>query len=505
MDKAVRKDEVTGDVIPGVTNFAAGDLKIGGFDVTSGGGAGLYPGQAPVVNYSIPKFYGTDGAALYKSPLTIDSSGNLYTNNGNVYLGTGVLRAYGQVRAYGGLKLQNDYLDCNSQTIKNCSGLYMSIGGRIYMNGESVYTQGGDVDFDTTGNLLQLANINGNPVADHLNPDTVSQAEAEAGTATDDRLWTAERVAQAIAALGGGGAGGATGDIQFNEAGGLIGTPDVNDFFQFKKGYGQFQCFYGNGPTDPTTQYGKGCWAGGYSSGTQLSSGVYLYSGTKGSLAFGAFRNDESSNTNVGIKTASGDVYGSIMGGDIRRSSGNTGRTGVYCRYTNGSIVWGRSQRNAGGGGYAGMYTKNADGCIVGGYAENAEIKGYYAAGSIAWGHAENGNKIEVRGDGGLAMGHALNNYIRAYSGAWAVGTADVAAIYANYPNNFQFGPGNISFYGYATTVLHVSDSAGYNNGVTLYGNAPGSAFPPNGSIWQAGGYVYIRSNGNSVKIVACP
>jgi len=34
---------------------------------------------------------------------------------------------------------------------------------------------------------------------------TVSQAEAEAGTATNDRIWTAERVAQAIAALGGGG------------------------------------------------------------------------------------------------------------------------------------------------------------------------------------------------------------------------------------------------------------------------------------------------------------
>jgi hypothetical protein len=37
---------------------------------------------------------------------------------------------------------------------------------------------------------------------------TVSQAEAEAGTATTVRNWTAERVAQAIAALAGGGGGG---------------------------------------------------------------------------------------------------------------------------------------------------------------------------------------------------------------------------------------------------------------------------------------------------------
>ena len=37
--------------------------------------------------------------------------------------------------------------------------------------------------------------------------DTVSQAEAEAGTSTSPKIWTPERVAQAIAALGGGGGG----------------------------------------------------------------------------------------------------------------------------------------------------------------------------------------------------------------------------------------------------------------------------------------------------------
>lgn len=38
--------------------------------------------------------------------------------------------------------------------------------------------------------------------------EVVPQAEAEAGTATTERIWTAQRVAQAIAALGGGGGGG---------------------------------------------------------------------------------------------------------------------------------------------------------------------------------------------------------------------------------------------------------------------------------------------------------
>lgn len=46
-------------------------------------------------------------------------------------------------------------------------------------------------------------------------PSTVSQAEAEAGTATTDRLWTAERVSQAIVALGGGGGGGGDGALMW--------------------------------------------------------------------------------------------------------------------------------------------------------------------------------------------------------------------------------------------------------------------------------------------------
>ena len=39
------------------------------------------------------------------------------------------------------------------------------------------------------------------------NPAVVSQADAEAGTSVDERIWTAQRVKQAIDALGGGGSG----------------------------------------------------------------------------------------------------------------------------------------------------------------------------------------------------------------------------------------------------------------------------------------------------------
>ena len=40
---------------------------------------------------------------------------------------------------------------------------------------------------------------------EEANPDVVSQVEAEAGVATTERIWTAERVKQAIVALGGSG------------------------------------------------------------------------------------------------------------------------------------------------------------------------------------------------------------------------------------------------------------------------------------------------------------
>lgn len=53
----------------------------------------------------------------------------------------------------------------------------------------------------TFSNLLVSSDIGSSVQADL---DVVSQGDAEAGTATDERIWTAERVAQAIAALAGG-------------------------------------------------------------------------------------------------------------------------------------------------------------------------------------------------------------------------------------------------------------------------------------------------------------
>ena len=61
---------------------------------------------------------------------------------------------------------------------------------------------------DITGTLSSQTDLQSALDAKQVDLDVVSQAEAEAGTATTERIWTAERVAQAIAALESGGGGG---------------------------------------------------------------------------------------------------------------------------------------------------------------------------------------------------------------------------------------------------------------------------------------------------------
>lgn len=56
--------------------------------------------------------------------------------------------------------------------------------------------------YTTSSDISKLSGIDAGA---EVNPDVVSQVDAEAGTATDERIWTAERVKQAIVALGGSG------------------------------------------------------------------------------------------------------------------------------------------------------------------------------------------------------------------------------------------------------------------------------------------------------------
>lgn len=84
---------------------------------------------------------------------------------------------------------------------------------------EGNHTHSGYEPADST--ILKEADI-GSLVQAHM--DAVSQAEAEAGTGTEPRTWTAERVKQAIAALGGAGPGGGITSIVSQFHGGAAGT-----------------------------------------------------------------------------------------------------------------------------------------------------------------------------------------------------------------------------------------------------------------------------------------
>jgi hypothetical protein len=93
---------------------------------------------------------------------------------------------------------------------------YVIEDGTAWEIGTGVYTATGTTLSRTpseSSNAGAAINLSGDAViyvsalaADF--PTVVPQAEAEAGTATTERIWTAQRVAQAIAALGAGGGGG---------------------------------------------------------------------------------------------------------------------------------------------------------------------------------------------------------------------------------------------------------------------------------------------------------
>jgi len=67
----------------------------------------------------------------------------------------------------------------------------------VNISAQEILSEGPFVDGDKT-------KLDGIATGAEANPDVVSQAEAEAGIATTERIWTAERVAQAIAALSNG-------------------------------------------------------------------------------------------------------------------------------------------------------------------------------------------------------------------------------------------------------------------------------------------------------------
>ena len=98
---------------------------------------------------------------------------------------------------------------------------------------------------DIGGTLSSQTDLQSALDAKQVDLDVVSQAEAEAGTATTERIWTAERVAQAIAALesGGGGGGGGSGAWEVIEVIDASAASAV-DFTSIPATYGALKLVY---------------------------------------------------------------------------------------------------------------------------------------------------------------------------------------------------------------------------------------------------------------------
>lgn len=163
------------------------------FVLAANASSGDVVGPASATDTAIVLFDGTTGKLIKNSPVTVDGSGNV----------SGVGTVDGRDLAADGGKLDN--IEDNATADQT--------GAEI----KALYEAEADTNAFTDAEKTKLAGIETAATADQSDAEietaynnqvsVVSQAEAEAGTSTTVRRWTAERVAQAIAALASGGTG----------------------------------------------------------------------------------------------------------------------------------------------------------------------------------------------------------------------------------------------------------------------------------------------------------
>ena len=111
--------------------------------------------------------------------------------------------------------------------------------GAVVINPDDLDDSATTNKFTTQTEINKLSGIENNATADqtageietayNTQVSVVSQAEAEAGSATTVRRWTAQRVAQAIAAQGGGGGGGAVSSVNSQTGDVTLDADDIDD------------------------------------------------------------------------------------------------------------------------------------------------------------------------------------------------------------------------------------------------------------------------------------
>ncbi len=246
------------------------------------------------------------------------------------------------------------------------------------------------------------------------------------------------------------------------------------------------------------------CYIGGYngqsqirtsttSRGSQIFASCYAYAGTvdiySSSLAsqVQGYAYSYAGAANIHSRGSSQIVSGAV------RSYGAGSVAFLYGgQYGYGSQVFGSAYST---GGFNATIQATERGSMAGGYSyattANSEITAS-SQGCFARGVTASANII-ASGLGSFAVGYADGNDILASaSGALAFGMADTGPITASAANAVQIGPG----------VNALADSVQIGGaGLRLKGTTGAPGALQNGDIWEAGGYVYIRSNGISVQI----
>lgn len=301
-------------------------------------------------------------------------------------------------------------------------------------------------------------------------PAVVPQEEAEAGVATTERMWTAERVANAIAALAPAGAGesaGSSGDIQYSDgtggfqAGDGLHTNDGLSLVISQVTVPATQAFVDGSPgslvlakIDHATggsissAGSAGALVLGYVTGTYPGSiGAYM---APGSITFG--QNGGGASGDIIQSTGAGAVAGGRATGyddtftaAIQATGagsvavGDAASNGVY----GASIIAGGSGSVALGYTGAGDITAQQNGAVAFGLVFEGDIEAN-GEGSVAGGNAQSGGSISSTGEGALAFGKAasVHSIVAAGAGAAALGDSTNGDIAANAANAMQLGPG---------------------------------------------------------------
>lgn len=246
-----------------------------------------------------------------------------------------------------------------------------------------------------------------------------------------------------------------------------------------------------------------------------VASGFAISAGVIGSYGDGAFAHGFAYGGTISAQgnasSASGYTYGAgsliqagpYAGGGVARGVAIGGS--IEARGF-GSTATGRANSassivSSGGGSFAngyadgvgsGVYAASGGGFVTG-YAGSGGYIGSTGTGAVAFGRATNNGELTASGIGSFAGGLAtgtgdiLSSAYGSFAFGWAYGGDIVASAY----NSVQFGPGTNA----------QADSLSVGGTVRLKGTVGAPGTPRNGDQWVANNYVYIRSNGVSVKI----